>query len=464
MTNRKFEGMWWLPENPEKRVAGTLTSTTEALTLDLLGSFLETGTGLDALVGALSPERYPIVVGKTKRGRGVTLQDCVNVGGQVGGEVTSQRLVAAVGFDGVEATSEQQLRWKRAHVHFRHLSEWFGESGVDTNFDLDSTGNLSTYELRYSRPNSLSTDFEGDTIELSPSMRFVERAFRTQAIEPTAHFRISVQTPLSLSLMWRRYVVPLQDLVTLGTSVACPVTEFKVSFDDDAILPPSIEVLGPTLRHGEESEKALARREMLFTADAIKATFGVAISRWLSGSEELRAPRSLFFTARYSLDTSLSESRFLNLTQAAESFHRARFPGVELPKAQHDTRVRAILASTPPEYVKWLEDELRYSNEVTFRRRLNDLYEYVEPVIQPLEPQRRAFVGPVVDARNDFVHLGRVDFENLSFERFFRLTDSLTYMMSACFLNELGVDSSAAAQLFQQNSRYRFAVGQASAT
>lgn len=464
MIPERYAGVWWLPEDPKKRVAGTLTSTAQTLTLELLGSFQDEGSGLDAFIGARRPDKYPLVVGKSMNGRSITLQDCMNVSAQGGAGVTSQRLVAPMGFVGVEATAEEELRWRTAHVHFRHLSEWFGESSLDTDFDLDAAGKLLTYQLRYSRPDNLTADLGEDSVELSPSLRFVGRPFRAQTLEPTVYFRVSVPKPLPVSLIWRRFIVPLQDLVTLATTVACPVTEFRVSAEDEKVLPPSVEVLGPTTRHGNESEKALSRRDMLFTADAIKATFGEAVGRWLSGAEELRAPRSLFFTAQYSPDTSLSESGFLNLTQAAESFHRTRFPGLELPESQHEERVAAILSSAPSDHVKWLRDELRYSNELSFRRRLNDLYEYVEPVIQPLEPRQRGFVNAVVDARNDFVHLGRIAFgPSLSFERFFRLTESVRYMMAACFLQELGVDSGSAAELFQQNSRYKFAVGRASA-
>jgi hypothetical protein len=58
---------------------------------------------------------------------------------------------------------------------------------------------------------------------------------------------------------------------------------------------------------------------------------------------------------------------------ALESYHRIRVRSEELPQEEHRQRVKRILDAAGEGDRKWLEEKLRWSNELTFRTRLKEL-------------------------------------------------------------------------------------------
>ena len=71
-----FKGYWWLPENPNNKVAGILTYTPgERMCLELLGGF-ENAKG--EYMGLFDEENksIPLIYGKDSNAKEITLVDC----------------------------------------------------------------------------------------------------------------------------------------------------------------------------------------------------------------------------------------------------------------------------------------------------------------------------------------------------------------------------------------------------
>ena len=67
----EYKGIWWLPDNPEKRISGTLRFTpNEGAILDLIGSFKD----IKNINKTLEPE---IVLGISSNGKNITLYKCI---------------------------------------------------------------------------------------------------------------------------------------------------------------------------------------------------------------------------------------------------------------------------------------------------------------------------------------------------------------------------------------------------
>ena len=65
MDKFEYEGIWWLPDEPEKQVSGTLRFTpNEGAILDLIGSFKDI------------KEINKIILGISSNGKNITLHKC----------------------------------------------------------------------------------------------------------------------------------------------------------------------------------------------------------------------------------------------------------------------------------------------------------------------------------------------------------------------------------------------------
>jgi hypothetical protein len=67
------------------------------------------------------------------------------------------------------------------------------------------------------------------------------------------------------------------------------------------------------------------------------------------------------------------DHKFLSLMQALETYHRRILGGNELSENHHNKRILEILTAVPDQYRQWLEEKLKYSNELSLRKRMKEL-------------------------------------------------------------------------------------------
>jgi hypothetical protein len=84
---------------------------------------------------------------------------------------------------------------------------------------------------------------------------------------------------------------------------------------------------------------------------------------------------------------------FLTLVQAVEAYHRRANDETDKPPGEHAARMKAILDATPAEHRDWLEEKLRYSNELSLRRRLKLLFAQFSYLLDDLIPDRKATIN-----------------------------------------------------------------------
>jgi len=108
-------------------------------------------------------------------------------------------------------------------------------------------------------------------------------------------------------------------------------------------------------------------------------------------------------------DPPASHIQLLLLAQALEAFHRNVIGGEYLSKEEYEptrkTLVGAIPASIKGDHRSSLDSRLKFGNELSLRTRLRQLFEPLDDnVFSNLNTDRKAFIGDLVEARNDFTH------------------------------------------------------------
>ena len=81
----EYKGYWYLPSDPEHKVAGILSYVpNESITLELIGSFEKSKTGI---ISSFEKERVDFILGITSDAHEVSLINCFPNGGRMAGVV-----------------------------------------------------------------------------------------------------------------------------------------------------------------------------------------------------------------------------------------------------------------------------------------------------------------------------------------------------------------------------------------
>jgi len=157
--------------------------------------------------------------------------------------------------------------------------------------------------------------------------------------------------------------------------------------------------------------------------------------------------------------------RFLSLTHAVESYHRRFVGGTELPEPQHRGRTEAILEATPDEYRDWLEENLKYSNELSFRRRLKDLVAKHLPGAAEATPFGDFFIERVVTTRNYYTHYDETLKDKCARgQELYWLTRKLEVILQASLLSEMGFEQETISRFLSRNPKVQYVRMQSSQT
>lgn len=345
--DQSLKGHWWLPQNPDDTVAGTLHwGSGVSLKLEVLGALARIEPG----------DEVPVVCGSTVDGP-VTLTSCT-LGSHTISRVEEQSFYPTFAIVGEWVASPCDLRFGVLELSYTHLERWVQTSG------LEMKTRPTRVECHCPDPLVLSLDPDVRLVFAyhwggpRRNVRFEER--------PLLHAR--AKDCLTLEAWLAQFVRPVQDLLALCTGhVSVPVgLVAKQVFGH-----PSRVTLRIIFNPHVAPETEFKHSRLLLTAERMSERGG-SIQKWLDAYRDIRIPVSQLVSPLYHPDTPL-EQKFLTLAQAAEAYHRRRYTNRVLPKAQHRQRVTAIVEKAPEEYRGWLEDLLKYSNEPRLVDRLADL-------------------------------------------------------------------------------------------
>lgn len=457
MLTGAFSGHWWLPEDPKRRVAGTLTIDWDRLQLDLIGSFVDPPQWSEVV-------RHDQVLGRTTVGKLVTLHDCVvsNISTSMATfdlpaiEVHPRRVL-----HGAHVLDVARNKFREARLDLERLTDWVQSPAMEEAIEVASDGRLQSARLTYEPPAVREFRTPSATVRLGMEWgargdRWQERAFYQRA-----NLVITHDEGLTLDEWLGSFVDPLRNLLTLATERPIAVDRLVLRQPTDAgVTPtaPEIEAVWRRDKLNPEPNRTLLPDEMLFGLPDLPDD---GLARWLDASRQLGDALNLFFGVRYAPHMYV-ENQFLNVVQAAEVYHRRRFDGVDLPPDEHAKRIASIVDAVSEEQRKWLQEKLKYSNEPSLRRRLRQLVRAANSVMQPVVGNHGTiWVDRVVGARNFQTHRDPEGVERaVQGAALWELMQEVSVLMMGLLLHELGVSEDRAAEHLKRGSRtYQWAMG-----
>ena len=453
----EYKGIWWLPDNPEKRISGTLRFTpNEGAILDLIGSFKD----IKNINKTLEPE---IVLGISSNGKNITLYKCIEKKLSISSPGFQTSLFYAnFVFIGVHFQKSEDIRFKSISVHCLHLDEWVNISG----FDIKPLGEEKEIIIKYKLPESFQADI-GDGLKIliniqvtGPSLAFVQKE---AAIKQETEIEIETSEDKSFEDCIK-VIRQIQNFLTLGiTEPAYPLaitglTEVNKEMVEGKICYPPVEIFY-RLPDISKASKTLLPVDMLFTFKDISNRFESFLRTWFGKTDSLEPVYDLYFGTLYNPRMYL-EHHFLSLIQAIESFHQCTCGGEYLSDEGYKAVYKALVTAIPENVGSDLKDRLKeylkYGNEFSLRKRLKEFFDKYRKILDKFIEDEDAFIEKVVNTRNYQTHHDKELKERaVSGEDLYHLTQKLKMCLEVCLLAELGFSLEEIKDLFSRNSRYR---------
>lgn len=395
-----WRGQFWRPDRPAVQVAGTVVFTAnEGLVLDLDGLVEDVHKSFSGT------SQFPLLLGTVDAGP-VTLLDALQRSFHFGGVARSSYrcrfLLVGHHFD-----SREHVEARHMSLSFTGLEEWLGHAPFSWRAKPDRWPPQISYRHRPPAEVAFAVPEVDATITFGSRLN-VESTRTTLGQESIALITIAPPARWSLEQFLER-TMQLQALLRalMGHNVFVLRAEALVT-ERTRSAPPS----GIAVYFGDRSRNSAPREahahEMPFTARALGRRMKSVLSRWFAAYDELGPVLNVFFGALYAPFT-YSESEFLSLSQAVESFHRRRFGGLFVSKTTYD-KVYASLVNAIPrrlnaDLAAALKGRLRYGNEVSLRSRIRDSLKKIGSEGGALVANDAGvFVRRVTDTRNYLTH------------------------------------------------------------
>lgn len=225
---------------------------------------------------------------------------------------------------------------------------------------------------------------------------------------------VVLEKPAAFETWLREWVWPLRDLLVFALREPSRPEAFVAPFDVEAEplwwkpdAPPRIETREVELVQQDSLlllDAARWRyRRLLFSLGELGDEADGVLATWFQRHRRLEPTARFLFAA---LNTRLHlENAVLNLTSAAEGYHRAFFDEQRLSSERHAELAREMLAQcgTAKEREVY-RSRIEHANEPSQRRRLTLLYRRAATVIPQSPAAMAAHVNRLVETRNYFVH------------------------------------------------------------
>ncbi len=464
LTDRfEYEGLWWLPDNPDEKIAGNLLfDPEEGATLKLIGSF-KSIQNFDTLL------EYEVIFGISTNGKYMTLYNCAETrcSLSIPGFLKSEYYVDTV-IVGEHFLKPADLEFKNVSVMYRYLDEWLNISG----FEIQRLSEPPGVKIIYTLPRRISTrindkliisfvfEANGPTIsvvqnEIYMEQRTVMNFEFSEGLSYQEFFEKlkSIQNILSFAV--RRYVYPLRIVSSTKTSNTVDFTGTENS---------NVEVFYK-IGNIQRDDKPILPNEMLFTFKDVSERLEEFLGNWFKKRELLDEAFAPYFGTLYNPHM-YQNQEFLALTQTIEAYHQRVYDGKYVSDEEYE-KVYDTLVKNIPNEIKGSEDGrnlaeklkeyLKYGNELSLRRRLKDILNTHRAALTGLIKDEAMFINNVINTRNYFTHYNEKVRENavLGVDLLFYLTQKLKILVETCLLSELGFSNEEISSFFQRNRNYK---------
>lgn len=430
------EGLWWLPQAADDKVAGTLTFSQETgAVLSLLGTITQLFS---------EPTENHTIHGMTFKGRPVTLLRAYRTKQQFnssGLAVETYRAHLAV--FGLHFADEEEAVFRQSWLRFEGIERWFGHKP----FQLQTDVKNAKFSLEISKSKAAPLAAFGEyTIEVGSNL-FTSESSDTE-FRVTVTSLIGVRSNEPRSLNWHAAAANrLQQLASLCTGHFLPLLSLQFHMDvqhSNSEKPIRIEVDVYTQRSHSEAGSRSKGEDPLITAQELLAANSGAIKHWFEEYDVVSPAINLFFAVAGARLTFVNV-RFLLAIQALEVFHRRTSEARVMDAGAFSVLKRNLVAGISDDIPESMREKLaglyQFANEPSLMQRLRTMLKEIEDKFGSCPPGLSGpFARSLVDTRNYNTHFSvELERKALNSGGMHWATRRIVLLLTVLFLLRLGI-------------------------
>jgi hypothetical protein len=425
-----IKGQWWLPNNPENKVFGTL-------------EYSESGSSKLELFGGLELTTEPIlIVGESSNGDKYSLNDCHVNNFQTGtsGFSTVVYSVSEI-FENAHFDSPEEIAFQAISIQYTNTTEWSRLSALKIEQEFFE----AKFSLDFDLPEPKTVEFEtGSELSLELYSRypqFLREVSSKIEIQQFPVFTFRFSRTKNFEELQLEYIRHLQNLLTLAITQPVSV-EFIIGhlihpgFDSKSKEKNRPVNIYLDRKNYFKNDRDVIFQNMLFTFPAVEKEWKSLLSNWFKKRDRLEPIVTLYFSTLYNSYLYL-ENNFLSLVQAVESYHRRTFETKEFEEEEKNTLIEQVLNAIDSKYHKVITRKLNYIHEPSLRTRLKEIFDEHRSVLDKYI-RRKQFCDKAYVSRNYYTHYDEDLKEQVDKIDLIDLINKLEIVIEVCLLKELG--------------------------
>lgn len=342
------------------------------------------------------------------------------------------------------------MTFNEIRIGFNHLPEFSLTEHllVRDQHTLNREQGLDEIQATYAVRGLPKAIVDGVSFEFDQQVQLSGNRIRRYTIEPKIELKLRSEYPLTTGEWLNRFVIPLQHLLTLATTHVNHLTSLKAFHDEnvelevfasgehiDSLVPFDVIIQG--MIKWNKTEYPVIN-SLLFDLGNIEGHYEKVLQRWFSLYDKHRPVQNLLFGVLFAPDA-YPEDRFLNLARALEIYHRNKYPGGEMPKADFKRLRNEIVAQVEDQHKGWLQKKLIWANELTLQDRIARLIRDCDKLQLPeaLDISVEDLARIIKDQRNRLTHYSS-EKKVVSSSTLVWLSHLIEFLLKALLLKELG--------------------------
>lgn len=461
----EYKGLWFLPSNPQKKIHGILKYDYQnnINVLELIGSFYEYSEhdGEDIILGVTTDgDEITLAECQFKSSTGIPRDESEKSPLSIEDKLPTLNFRITYILKGQHIFTKDDLQFQKIYVEIFNLDEWVGISGLETNNDYAN----STKTIHYKTPDPINVKLNDDF-----DMEIKFNSNHPMRIRFSKELKLSQRTVLSFHAKKYTTIHDFTYLLRkfnnfLSASLQKPVRIESMELYCDKFIETigvnnkiekaidGYQIINPELKFEAKKQDW----EMFFTYNDIKNDFETIIQKWFANYEKYEEPFNLVLS-QYYISKYFLEGLFINVAQAAESFHRRLelvddTPKTEQDKAFDDKR-NIILENTPEELKNWVKSQITKPKHFYDTRLKYLLKEFSNPELDKMIGDHVDFVKRVTITRNYYTHYNREQEKGAAhgFD-LINLYEKLRLLLLCSFLIESGFNKTLLEKLISEKS------------
>lgn len=447
------DGVFWLPEKPDRRISGRLTFSADELAVELHGSLFRLELKDEEVVSS-SPENVeiPVLHGRFHDDRAVTL---LHVSGTTlmlpFDDGTHEYWRARFVLVGGHATRDE---FELALFGFDALAPWAAPPAM-----ASETGRR-TYSVDMDTVTVIECDLPVGHLRLLAGAAGTASHDQIH-LDQWCQFEVSGDS-LPLSDVLHSWIRPLQDflIVCLGSTVR--LTSLFVDMPSGDRLEVFFTAIQPQAGAAPSAASILNYdAPTLMTRANCPVDICDALAGWFQARSRFGEVMTLACGPFYA-PFIFSEHRYASTFQSAEALAKELFDSKDLSKPDHKARVEAVrgaltAAALEPATIEWVLRLVQGRNDKPLRTYMQELTESVDRLGEAILSRYGAFADRVSLARAGVSHGGV--YKVGAIERYW-LGDLLLWIVRVALLVECGVPVTELAERATRKPRISFALDQ----